>query len=60
MLHLIDVAANKERRLVARRRADREYWLALGGMFVLVFILGASFGYYWAAAEAAAKVIGGN
>ena len=49
---MIDTIKHNERRESFRRKSDRQFLISISMMFALVFLLGASIGYYEASREA--------
>ena len=52
---MIDAIKHNERRESSRRKSDRQFFISISMMFALVFLLGASIGYYEASREAMEK-----
>ena len=52
---MIDAIKHNERRESFRRKSDRQFLISISMMFALVFLLGASIGYYEASREAMEK-----
>ena len=49
---MIDAIKHNERRESSRRKSDIQFLISISMMFALVFLLGASIGYYYASREA--------
>ena len=52
---MIDAIKHNERRESSRRKSDIQFLISISMMFALVFLLGASIGYYEASREAMEK-----